>query len=194
MLKINLLPVRQLKKRAKAKQQIFGMCFLFVVALAICAFVGFIQIQQINSLESAIAGLQKEKDSFSPTLVKIEKLKKEKAELERKTGIINKLKTDSSLTVRVLDEVAKRIDNQRMWLDSLNQQGFTLRLSGVALDNQTIAQFMDNLKLSPFVTEVSLEASSLKVVSGRNLKSFQLNCNISPQQSNNSTDNKVAGK
>lgn len=166
------------------------MVFLFIVALVICAFVGFLQIQRIDSLETTIADLQKEKDSYSPTLAKINKLKKDKLELERKTNIIKQLKTDSSLTVRVLDEVAKRIDNQRMWLESLNQQGFSLKLSGVALDNQTIAQFMDNLKLSPFVTEVSLENSSMKVVSGRNLKSFQLSCNIAPQDNAQTSEKK----
>jgi len=183
MLKINLLPVRQLKKRAKAKQHIFMMAVLFVLALVLCAFIGFVQTQNINSLNDNIAKLQKEKDSYTPTLAKISKLKKDKLELDRKTGIIKRLKSDSSLTVRVLDEVANKVDNQRMWLESLNQQGASLTLSGVALDNQTIAQFMDSLKQSPVVREVSLENSSMKVVSGRNLKSFQLTCNIAPEES-----------
>ncbi len=179
MLKINLLPVRQLKKRAKAKKQLLGMLLLFILILALCGVVGALQAQKISGLETDIAALQKEKDSYSSTLKKIDKLKKEREELVKKTEIIKKLKTDSSLTVRTLDEVANRIDNQRMWLDSLQQQGSSLRLSGVALDNQTIAQFMDSLKESPFVQDVTLSGSSLKVVSGRNLKSFQLSCVVS---------------
>jgi type IV pilus assembly protein PilN len=176
MLKINLLPVRQLKKRAKAKNQLFGMFFLFLLVLAALGITGALQAQKISDYQADIAALQKEKDSFTPTLKKIEKLKKDKEELVRKTDIIKKLKTESSLTVRTLDEVANRVDNQRMWLDSLQQQNSSLRLSGVALDNQTIAQFMDNLKESPIVQDVTLTNSSLKVVSGRNLKSFELNC------------------
>lgn len=176
MLKINLLPVRQLKKRAKARKQLFGMFFLFIFVLAVLGITGVLQAQKISSIEADIAALTKEKNSYTPTLKKIDQLKKDREELVRKTEIINKLKTDSSLTVRTLDEVANRIDNQRMWLESLQQQTSSLRLSGVALDNQTIAQFMDNLKESPFVQDVTLTNSSLKVVSGRNLKSFELNC------------------
>ena len=176
MLKINLLPVRQLKKRAKARKQLLGMLLLFVLVLAISGIAGALQAQKISSLEKDIAALQKEKDSYTSTLQQIDKLKKDREELDRKTEIIKTLKTDSSLTVRTLDEVANRIDNQRMWLDSLQQQTSSLKLSGVALDNQTIAQFMDNLKASPFVQDVTLTNSSLKVVSGRNLKSFELNC------------------
>lgn len=175
MLKINLLPVRQLKKRAKARNQLFGMFFLFLAVLSLLAVTGLLQAQKISSLQADIAALKKEKDSYAPTLARIDKLKKDKEELARKTEIIQKLKEDSSLTVRTLDEVANHIDNERMWLESLQQQNASLRLSGVALDNQTVAQFMDSLKESPFVQDVDLANSSLKVVSGRNLKTFQLN-------------------
>lgn len=178
MLKINLLPVRQLKKRAKARKQLFGMFLLFILVLALLAATGVLQAQKISGLQTDIAALQKEKDSYKPTLDKIAKLKIDREELVRKTEIIKKLRTDSSLTVRTLDEVANRVDNQRMWIDSLIQQGSSLQLSGVALDNQTIAQFMDNLKASPFVQDVTLAGSSLKVVSGRNLKSFEINCAV----------------
>ncbi len=183
MLKINLLPVRQLKKRAKAKRQFLGMVILFVIVLASLAATAVLQLQKINSLETDISALNKKKESYTPTLNKISQLKKDREELSRKTEIIHKLKADSSLTVRVLDEVATKVDKQRMWLEALQQQNASLSLSGVALDNQTVAQFMDNLKESPFVKDVTLTSSSLKVVSGRNLKSFELTCVVAQPDS-----------
>lgn len=179
MLKINLLPVRQLKKRAQATRQLFGMVLLLFLVLALLTTIGFFQIQKIKGLQANIAQLTKEKDSYAPTLKKIADLKKEREELTRKTEIIKTLKTDSSLTVRVLDEVAGKVDNQRMWLESLQQDKGTVKLIGIALDDQTVAQFMDSLKESPFVQDVALSGSSQKSVSGRNLKSFELNCTVS---------------
>ncbi len=176
MLQINLLPIRQLKKRARAVRQLILMFLLFLLVLGLLAGVGVLQAQKIKGLQENIAALTKEKDSYTPTLNKITKLKKDKEELARKTDIINTLKANSSLTVRVLDEVANRVDNKRMWLESLQQQDASMRLSGVALDNQTVAQFMDSLKESAFVKEVTLTRSSQKVVSGRNLRSFELTC------------------
>ena len=178
MLKINLLPIRQLKKRAKAKNQLFSILFLFVFVLALLALVGFLQAQNIDTLQKRLTSLNKETASYAATLKKIEELKESRAELERRTDVINKLKADSSLTVRVIDEVANRVDPKRVWLQSLNQQGSSLRLTGIALDNQTVAQFMDKLKASPFVNGVTLTNSSLKVVSGRNLKAFSINCSV----------------
>jgi type IV pilus assembly protein PilN len=179
MLKINLLPIRQLKKRAQAARQLFGIVLLFVGTLAVLTTVGVIQAQRIDGLESDIVQLNKQKDSFAPTLKKIAELKKDKEEINRKTEIIKQLKTDSSLTVRVLDEVANKVDNQRMWLESLQQDKAALKLTGIALDDQTVAQFMDNLKASPFVQDVALSNSSQKAVAGTNLKSFELICTVS---------------
>jgi len=179
MLKINLLPIRQLKKRAQATRQLLGMVLLLLLVLAFLATIGLFQTQKINGLQANIAQLNKEKDSYAPTLKKIADLKKDREELTRKTDIINTLKTDSSLTVRVLDEVASKVDNQRMWLESLQQDRGALKLTGIALDDQTVAQFMDNLKESPFVKDVALSGSSQKSVSGKNLKSFELNCTVS---------------
>ncbi|MBW1636390.1 MAG: PilN domain-containing protein [Deltaproteobacteria bacterium] len=178
MLKINLLPIRQLKKRAKAKKQLFSIFFLFLLVLAMLGAVGFLQTQNINTLQKRLVSLNKEKDSYSATLKRIDELKKARAELERRTNVIDKLKAESSLTVRVIDEVANRVDNKRIWLQSLNQQNSSLRLTGIALDNQTVAQFMDSLKASPFITSVTLTNSSLKIVSGRNLKAFSINCSV----------------
>lgn len=96
--------------------------------------------------------------------------------------IIKKLKRDSSTTVHILDEVANTVDSKRMWLKSLKQQGASLSLTGVALDNRTVAQFMDALKESPYVTSVNLSNASLTKVSGRNLKSFSLSCAITGPQ------------
>jgi len=178
MLKINLLPVRQLKKRAKAKKQLWGMCFLFIGSLALAAFVGMLQANKLSNLRADVAALQQEKVSFDSILKKMDRLEEDKIEFTRKTNIIRELKANSSLTVRLIDEVANRIDNKRMWLTSLNQQGSSLQLSGVALDNQTVAQFMNKLKESIFVQGVSLKSSSLKIVSGRDLKSFSLVCQV----------------
>ena len=178
MLKINLLPIRQLKRRATAQKQLMGMAGLFLLTLSVLVVIGYIQHQQAQTLQQEITALTTKKQSYTPTLTKIAQLKKDREELSRKTEIIKQLKVDSSLTVHVLDEVAAKLDKQRMWLESLNQQGGALALSGVALDNQTIAQYMDNLKTSAFIQDVSLTNSSLKVVSGRNLKSFELSCSV----------------
>lgn len=191
MLRINLLPVRQLKKRAKAKNQIAIFCVVFLCFIVILGFISLIQMHRITSIESSIADLTKEQQRLATEIAAIDKLKKDKEELERKTAIIHKLRTESSLTVHILDEVSNVVDNSRMWLTSLTQQGNSLSLTGIALDNQTVADFMDKLKTSAFIQGVELSNSSLRKISDRNLKEFSLTCAVSlPQQSQNQAEKK----
>jgi len=178
MLRINLLPIRQLKKRAKARNQIVSFATLVVFLLLILGAVAFLQITKISNIESQITQLKTEKRKYAPILKEMQRLEKAKKELENKISIIKKLKRDSSTTVHILDEVANTVDSKRMWLKSLKQQGTSLSLAGVALDNRTIAQFMDALKESPYISAVNLANASLTKVSGRNLKSFSLACTI----------------
>ncbi len=183
MLRINLLPIRQLKKRAKARNQIISFVTLFIFLLLILGAVGFLQTTKINTIESSITKLKKEKQKYAPILAEMKRLEKAKKDLENKISIIKKLKRDSSTTVHILDEVANKVDSKRMWLKSLKQEGSNLSLSGVALDNRTVAQFMDALKESPYISVVNLSNASLTQVSGRDLKSFTLACSIvSPKE------------
>jgi type IV pilus assembly protein PilN len=183
MLRINLLPIRQLKKRAKARNQIFSFVAVLILLLLVLGAVGFLRNTRIEGIELKIAELNKEKQTYDPILKEMQRLEKAKKDLEGKIAIIKKLKSDSSTTVHILDEVANRVDSKRMWLKSLTQQNASLSLTGVALDNRTIAQFMDALKESPYVSTVDLSNASLTKVSGRNLKSFSLVCSItSPKE------------
>ena len=183
MLRINLLPIRQLKKRAKARNQIISFATLLAFLCLILGAVFFLQSTKNKNIESQITQLKAEKQKYAPILKEMQRLEKAKKDLENKIGIINKLKQDSATTVHIIDEVANKVDSKRMWLKSLEQQGASLSLTGVALDNQTVAQFMDALKDSPYITTVNLSNASLTKVSGRNLKSFSLACStVTPQK------------
>lgn len=193
MLRINLLPIRQLKKRANARNQLIALAALFVGILVVLGLVAMHQAATISAKEEAINAIKREEAKHAPVIRELNKLKQQKKELENKISVINKLKNESALTVHILDEVANLVDNDRMWLLSLNQQGGSLTITGIALDNQTIAQFMEALKTSPYVVSVNLSNSSLTQVSGRNLKSFALTCSISaPQPEEQQTEEQKA--
>ncbi len=178
MLRINLLPIRQLKKRAHAFKQITLALIGLGCVLLVLGAVSFYQKNNIKQTQQSIQKLEEKKKTYQKTLDKIAELKKNTEELNRRITVINNLRKSSSVTVHILDEVTNRIDNERVWLTSLSQQNTTLNLIGVALDNESIAQFMDSLKDSEYIDTVSLGQSTLKSVSGRNLKSFNLTCSI----------------
>ncbi len=178
MIYINLLPVREIKQRNKAKSQIFAFITAFIAFLAILAIFALLQANTITERKDTLADLKKEKQQYTKVIAKIKKMEKEKKLLEKRIDVIAKLKHSSSLTVHALDEVAKITPSARMWLSSLSQTGSKLKITGMALDNRTIAKYMDDLKTSDYITSVSLSSSALKGFAGRNLKAFSLSCSI----------------
>ncbi|MBW6521298.1 MAG: PilN domain-containing protein [Desulfoarculaceae bacterium] len=189
MLKINLLPIRQLQKHARARHEILGFGAVFISLLLILGVVALLQTSKASAIQAETTRLNQEKQTYDKVLTEIKKLEADKKELENKITIIKQLKKESSLTVHVLDEVAARLDSARMWLTSLNQQGSSLALTGIALDNKTIADFMNALDASPFISDVNLSDSSLTQVAGQELKAFSLQCAIgSPTEETDKTN------
>jgi type IV pilus assembly protein PilN len=178
MVHINLLPVRQIKQKAAAKNQLVAFFLILMLLLGGLGVIGFFQMSQATALKNDIADLKKEKQRHAATLRLIKQLEKDKALIETRIGIIKKLKQSSSLTVHALDETANLIPVNRLWLTTLTQSGSNMQLSGMALDNRTIAKFMEDLKTSPYISGVNLQSSSLKSFAGRNLKAFSLSCTI----------------
>ncbi|MEJ2689118.1 MAG: PilN domain-containing protein [Deltaproteobacteria bacterium] len=178
MIRINLLPIKQIRQKAALRQQVMGFLCLFLLVLVSLAVTYQWQASTISSLNASIAKLNKEKGRYNKIIKEIAELKKTKNLLDAKVNAIKQLKEKSSLAVHIVDEVATRTPQDRMWLTGLTQNGSTLSLQGVALDNATIAQYMQSMEESPYFMNAELKNSSLTQVSGQKLKSFSMTLTI----------------
>ena len=179
MIRINLLPIRQLKKKQRVRNEVFVFLASLALLLVILALVGFGLANKISGLKTDLAQLQQKKAAYQPILKKIDKLKRDKEILEAKVQAIKTLQMESQVPVRVLDEVANRTPSNRMWLKSLHHAGSSLKLDGIALDNEVIAQYMNDMNDSLYFSNADLIGSSQTVVAKTKLKSFSLNLTVS---------------
>lgn len=183
MITINLLPVKQIQKRLKARNTVITFGASLLALFIVLGVVAMVQQGRIDDLKAAIAALQAEKDSYKSTLAEIDKLKKDREVLEKKLAVIAKLRSDSQLTVRLLDEVANLTPPNKLWLISLGQQGGKMALQGMALDDSIIARYMEALEASDYFADAELVNTSQQVVGTQKFKAFSLNCNItSPEK------------
>ncbi|WP_456386980.1 PilN domain-containing protein [Desulfolithobacter sp.] len=178
MVYINLLPVREIKQRIRAKRQLVAIGISFFIFLVILGVAGYMQATKVERLGKEISALKKEKQRYDKINRQIKQLEKDRQVIEKQIAIIRQLKKNSSLTVHILDEIANITPTDRMWLTSLSQTGNSLQIAGMALDNRTIAKYMEDLKKSPYIKSVNLVSSSLRAYAGRNLKSFSLSCSV----------------
>ena len=178
MIYINLLPVRQIKRKIQARNKIFGMGITLLGVLAILGLVALVLGFKVGDLQASIKGLKKEKAKYQTTINQIEKLKKDQKILETKLNTISQLKKGSQLTVRVMDELANLTPSSRIWISKMRFNRSVLKISGTALDNATIADYMETLVTSPFFRSAELSGTSTKNVSGRKLKTFSLTIGV----------------
>jgi len=178
MIRINLLPVRQIKKRIQSRNELIALlCFLLLV-LTILGMVFLSLNSKVDSMNQEISKLSKEKEKHDAVLKRISKIKKDQAALETKLQVIQNLKTNSQLPVRVLDGIAYLTPPTRIWLESISLQGSKLTMNGIAMDNETIAQYMQSIKESPLFNAAELKSSRQADINGQKLKQFDMTVSI----------------
>lgn len=180
MILINLLPVRHLKKRARARSEAIVFVAVFVL---LCALLGGWVVKlnmDVKQMRAEVARLQQKKKSYDATLREIKQIETQKTKLFGKIEAIKELKAKSQVSVHVLDEIARATPPNSVWLTSLTQRGQRLTLSGTALDNNTVASYMNKISASNYIQSTTLGTSSQKVVANRNLQSFTLTMVVTP--------------
>jgi type IV pilus assembly protein PilN len=165
MLEINLLPVREVRKRAEAHQTLRQL--VLVVILTGCG-IAAVHSQLRSEMDRSAARIQQmERDIalFKPQLDQVEAFKKKKSELQKKIDVIDGLDRARRGPVRVMAELADRIP-PRVWITSLDTTGGTIKMAGQSLDNELVALFLRDLGASPYFEEIDLEGTKLDTSKG----------------------------
>ena len=165
MLEINLLPVREVRKRAEARQSVSQLVLVLILTLCGIAAVHLRLRDQMERVASRIQQMEKDIAQFKPQLDQVEAFKKKKSELEKKIEVIDGLDRARRGPVRVMAELADRIP-QRVWITSLDTNGGTIKLQGEGLDNELVALFLRDLGSSEYFDDVDLESTKLNTEKG----------------------------
>ncbi len=144
MIRINLLPHRQIK-RAERQRQFTLMVLATFIAGAAIVFMGQTYIAtQIDTqngrngrLESAIAQLDKE-------IADIKHLKEQIRNVLDRKRVVENLQNNRSQAVVLLEELARQLP-EGVYLKSIKQQAAEITLEGVADTNARVATLVRNL-------------------------------------------------
>ncbi len=165
MLEINLLPVREVRKRAEARQSLLQLGLVLILTLVAITAVHLRLRDEMNRVAGRIQQMEKDIAQFKPQLDQVEAFKKKKSELEKKIDVIDGLDQARRGPVRLMAELADRIP-QRVWVTSLEANGGALKLQGESLDNELVALFLRDLATSEYFDEIDLEGTKLSSEKG----------------------------
>jgi type IV pilus assembly protein PilN len=160
MIDINLLPVREARRKADVRQ--LGMQVLLALILG-TASIGFVHshvVSRISETEERIRQMEADIKQFQPQLDQVAAFRKKKASLEKKIEVIEDLDRARTGPVRVMSELATHMPD-RVWLTTLSTEGNAIKMKGEGMDNELVAVLMRGLKESPYFENVDLQGTEL---------------------------------
>jgi len=171
MIRINLVR----GKRKKRKELDVGSAWLALplVVLAGTLYFHTTVTGKIASLDGGIRKANADIERLKKEIGEVEKFKVRKAELQKKVDIISNLQKVRTGPVRYFEALSAAIP-EKCWIDTLALKGGSITLSGVALNNYTIANFMTALGQTGRFRDVALGAAEQTTVTGVKLVKFNL--------------------
>jgi type IV pilus assembly protein PilN len=177
MIKINLLLARKEKKKAGIRKEFIVLILSVVLLVMVLVFIQWRLEKEKDDTLAQISTTKKEIAYYKSLTTEVTKAKEAQKTLQEKLNIINTLRKEKASPAKVLDELS--IDKpEKIHLESVKKEGSKLGIEGIALDDETIANFMTNLRKSKLFKNVDLIVSEQVEQSKLKLKKFILSCEI----------------
>jgi len=176
MIRINLLPFRAARKKENVRRQIsiFSLS-VFFIAVALFYY-NSVLANQVLELEDGVSSAKVELKRYEAINKEIKLLQKKLETLKQKRKVIEDLDASREDAVRLLNKMTEVMVPGRMWLKSFSAMGNAVKLSGTAIDNKTVADFMTNLQKVEQFSAVNLLQTSRQVFQKDIIfKSFSIN-------------------
>lgn len=178
MIRINLLSVREAEheagRRRDERMLVLSAALLitFLLAVEVTSRLRLVPIRsEHQQLVTEVAAL----DSKTKELTELEA---QRGELQEKLKTIALLEERKVGPVQVLSNLSDAAPDQ-LWLLEFTEFGGLGTITGLALDNQTIAEFMRTLGSSPYFSSVDLVETTQSEQNGVPLKRFIINARLS---------------
>lgn len=177
MIRINLLPFKQLQAEVSRRRQIIIGSVILSSVLLLLLGTYLYQSHKLSSLEEDLAGLRKELQVLNAKVKEVAELQVKIKEFRGKQKIIDDLQQKKTGPVLVMASLSRATPSS-LWLTDLREAGDIVTMSGMAVDNETIADFMRSLDASKFFTDVELVESTQGTAANSSFKRFAIKTKV----------------
>jgi type IV pilus assembly protein PilN len=132
----------------------------------------------VEDLTMQQAAKEKQLAQIQQVTKKVKDIEKKQLDLEERLVRIATLKRNKLGPVRVLDALNSAIP-ERAWITEARERGDVMKLEGMALDGETISQFMRELEKSDYFPKVELDVAKQVDKQGVKIQSFSIRASVS---------------
>jgi type IV pilus assembly protein PilN len=144
MARINLLPWREEARRERQREFLYSLMGTLVLGAVLVLLVGLFFDQRISHQEARNQQIQVEINRLEQRIARIRELETIRNRLLSRKQIIESLQASRSLTVELLDKLAKTIP-VGITLTNVRQQGVNLTLLGTSQSNARVSAYLQSL-------------------------------------------------
>jgi len=155
MIRINLLPVKEIKAEVSRRRDLFtGGVTLGLTALILVG-VYLYQSYRLSNLGNELAGLRKDIEVLNAKVKQLGDLQNRIKDFSSKNKVIDDLNQKKIGPVKVMESLSAATP-PTLWLTEFKETNGGLDIRGLALDNQTVADFLNTLGKSGHFKDVEL--------------------------------------
>lgn len=155
MIRINLLPHREEKRKARQKQFAILAGFAAAVGLAIAGLLWVVFDAQIENQKGRNKYLTDEIAKLDKQIDEIKRIREETASLLSKKQVVEGLQSNRSEPVYLMDQLLRQLP-EGLYLKSIKQTGAKISVTGYAQSNARVSAFMRNIEASPYLGNPNL--------------------------------------
>lgn len=189
MIRINLLPHREEKRKA-LRQQFYALSGLIaILSVLIVILVHGVIAGYINQQEGKNEFLKKEIAALDKEIDEIKRLKEQTNALLSRKGVIESLQGSRAETVQLFNELARQVP-AGIFLKTVKQTGNKIAITGISQSNARVSTLMRNLEASPLLERPDLV--EIKAVIQNNRRYAEFNLNVIITRTTSAADGKPA--
>ena len=181
MIKINLLPQQKRSKSTNIEKGAVLFVFGILAMLASVFGVDYYFTSELNTLQASVAAKTQTRALLEKEAAIVNSVIQELKDIEGRIKVIKDIRLRQGLPVKFIDEIVINMPKDKMWFEtfSLNANG-QIALSGVALDNQIFASYVERLRMSKYIKYIDTRRTSRRAIDGLGLVSFE--CSVMAQE------------
>ncbi len=180
MIRVNLLPVKQLKAEVSRRRELTLAGVALAVTALVLAGAYFYQSYRMSSLNAELTGLRQEIAALNVKVKQVGELESRIKEFKGKHTVIEDLNKKKVGPVRVMESLSVATPTS-LWLTEFKEAGGNLVINGLAVDEQTIADFMRALEKVENFKNVELVETTQGAQATAAFKRFSIKMSVSFQ-------------
>jgi type IV pilus assembly protein PilN len=177
MMRINLLPHREIRRKLQQQQFFIALGVFVAIGAAIVGFVHYTLVQQFEEKQSRNAYLTEEIAKVDKQIEEINKIKEQTAALLARKNVVETLQANRSEVVHLLDQLVRQLPDG-VYLKGIKQTGSKVAITGFTQSQARVSTLMRNLESSPNLESPGLVEIKATQVGNQRLNEFTMNINI----------------